>query len=679
MKIKIFAVVFSLAVSSIVGFGQINPGARYMDPADPNRDPNWNWTTCCTGHTIYYQTQNGIQTQNNVQTPFFTQGHTLSDAATNDKKDMWQQDGWTLAYRDFGTPTIAPPLPYFILYNKYRGVFRVMIYNARESLSSAFLMTLSLRSSSPKPPIFTFTNNSYDSFGAFDFYTSYPNGYQIRSQGGNPNQIESVLGKVHQLNDWFWADFVVAGYSQNLPINTVLHMDLSLIDESKISLKSTKFTLEQVLSKSSVSNSFADVANKTISAIDQGNRFFSSVDNVRAKFKETADRNKGEPWLKNALGSIANSGAASIVPYLGGLLGFVNYFIGGSDQQPMSFKGALELEGTISITKPLVSYDFALSTAIPELPEYYKPVQSITWGLVNVSFPYCYRDLVAYAEPTEICTYCSDQGGYYDEYGNYIRSCEPSCELIDNSTYEQACNVLDIFTNPNAGMTLQSIRYSYIGTSSIGNNVYIKQQPTPLTNKQTFLSATRGQITYLPSPSTFFALEYTFFINNPTKNSNRTVVLYKVYPFNAIYLANAIPGVKIYDSFNYQSGNTSGARLGGDVVIGDVPKESKIDPTINETKISEVYPNPFSTLINNEITINYDIEDVKGALVTIKIYNLLGEEIKVIANEKFHKKGLYAIKWDVLSNQKTSLSSGIYIVKMQVGDKLSNKRFVLKN
>ena len=60
-------------------------------------------------------------------------------------------------------------------------------------------MTLSFRSTSRKPPIFTMTNNSYTDRGAFWGET-------------DPNHVESVLGKVHQLSDWFRADFVVAGY-----------------------------------------------------------------------------------------------------------------------------------------------------------------------------------------------------------------------------------------------------------------------------------------------------------------------------------------------------------------------------------------------------------------------------------------------------------------------------------
>ncbi|NOS90420.1 MAG: T9SS type A sorting domain-containing protein [Cyclobacteriaceae bacterium] len=644
------------------------PNARYIPPDDPNRDPNWDWTVCCVGHTVYYQTQTGIQTRNNVQLPFFTQGHALADAVSNDKKDMWKQDGWILAYRDFGTPTIAPPLPFFVLYNKYRGVLRVMIYNARESLSSAFLMRLSHRSSSSKPPIFTMTNNSYRTLGA--------------TATGDPNQIESVLGKVHQLDDWFWADFVVAGYTPYLQDDAVIHLDLSLIDESKLTLKSTKFTLDQILDKSSVSNSFEDLSGKVIRAVDQGNRFYSTVDNVRAKFKETSERDKGEPWLKAALGSIANSGAASIVPHIGGLLGFVNYFIGGSQQQPMSFKGALEMDGNVTITKPLISYDFALSTKIPELPEYYKPLQVITWGLVNVTLPYSYRDLVTYYEPTYNCSPCYDPGGYVDEYGNYIPPCQEYCEWVDNSVTESVTHVIDIYVNPNSGMTLESIKYAYIGTTNSfvwgpvsPNTPAIKKQPTPLVPLRTIQTTTRGEKYRLFEPTVgqgltgawgaFFALEYTFKVNSPTKNSSNTVVVYKVYPWAAYYYH---PNVNVFDSFNYQSGNSSTARIDNSNADQQIINE-QVEPVSIENTASSVYPNPFST----KTTIKYQVSEESGSFVTIKIYNILGEEIRLVNNNKFHKRGTYFIEWDGTSTSQP-LGAGIYIVKMLIGDKLHSHK-----
>ena len=35
-----------------------------------------------------------------------------------------KEHGWVLLFRDFGTDVEAPVFPYYILYNKYRGLIR---------------------------------------------------------------------------------------------------------------------------------------------------------------------------------------------------------------------------------------------------------------------------------------------------------------------------------------------------------------------------------------------------------------------------------------------------------------------------------------------------------------------------------------------------------------------------
>jgi hypothetical protein len=75
-----------------------------------------------------------------------------------------------------------------------------------------------------------------------------------------------------------------------------------------------------------------------------------------------------------------------------------------------------------------------------------------------------------------------------------------------------------------------------------------------------------------------------------------------------------------------------------------------------EFLLSQNYPNPF-----NPITlIEYALP--KDANVTIKIYSLLGQEVKTIVNE-FKSAGYYSILFDA-----TNLASGVYLYKMEAGD-----------
>lgn len=81
--------------------------------------------------------------------------------------------------------------------------------------------------------------------------------------------------------------------------------------------------------------------------------------------------------------------------------------------------------------------------------------------------------------------------------------------------------------------------------------------------------------------------------------------------------------------------------------------------------LSQNYPNPFNPITN----IKYDLP--KDIFVTIKIYDMLGREIKTLVNE-FKNAGSY-----VVSFNGSELASGIYFYRIQAGDFASVKRMVL--
>jgi hypothetical protein len=81
--------------------------------------------------------------------------------------------------------------------------------------------------------------------------------------------------------------------------------------------------------------------------------------------------------------------------------------------------------------------------------------------------------------------------------------------------------------------------------------------------------------------------------------------------------------------------------------------------------ISQNYPNPFNPVTN----IRYDLpNDVR---VLIKIYDLLGREIKTLVNE-FKKAGSY-----IISFNGAELASGVYFYRIAAGNFVSVKRMVL--
>jgi len=82
-------------------------------------------------------------------------------------------------------------------------------------------------------------------------------------------------------------------------------------------------------------------------------------------------------------------------------------------------------------------------------------------------------------------------------------------------------------------------------------------------------------------------------------------------------------------------------------------------------ELKQNFPNPFNPVTN----IQYQI--VNQGMVTLKVYDMLGREVKVLVNE-IKSPGKYVVSFDA-----TGLSSGVYFYKMTSGDFSETKKFVL--
>ncbi|MFQ6031592.1 MAG: YCF48-related protein [Candidatus Zixiibacteriota bacterium] len=71
------------------------------------------------------------------------------------------------------------------------------------------------------------------------------------------------------------------------------------------------------------------------------------------------------------------------------------------------------------------------------------------------------------------------------------------------------------------------------------------------------------------------------------------------------------------------------------------------------------YPNPF----NPQTTIQYTL--AKGSRVTLKVYNLLGQEITTLV-DRLQPSGTHTITWDGKGKSGEPLASGIYFYKLIV-------------
>ena len=77
------------------------------------------------------------------------------------------------------------------------------------------------------------------------------------------------------------------------------------------------------------------------------------------------------------------------------------------------------------------------------------------------------------------------------------------------------------------------------------------------------------------------------------------------------------------------------------------------------------YPNPF----NPSTHIDFSLPE--SANIQLEIYNILGQKVQTLKNERM-APGYYSITFEA-----NSLSSGIYIYQLQMGNKVITKRMLL--
>jgi hypothetical protein len=81
--------------------------------------------------------------------------------------------------------------------------------------------------------------------------------------------------------------------------------------------------------------------------------------------------------------------------------------------------------------------------------------------------------------------------------------------------------------------------------------------------------------------------------------------------------------------------------------------------------LDQNYPNPF----NPSTTIRFELP--RASLVNLTVFDILGRQVSRLVNER-RNAGVYEVKFDG-----SNLASGVYFYRLQAGNFVQSKRFLL--
>ena len=128
-----------------------------------------------------------------------------------------------------------------------------------------------------------------------------------------------------------------------------------------------------------------------------------------------------------------------------------------------------------------------------------------------------------------------------------------------------------------------------------------------------------------------------------------------------VRLSNEQTGVRTNGALIYADRLTHKPAFVSTLSVGALPETFVLYPA---------HPNPFNPVTN----ITYDI--AQNSEVTLEIYNVMGQRVRTLAQGS-HEPGRYRVMWNATNDYGQSLSSGMYIYRIQAGDFVSVKKLIL--
>lgn len=122
-------------------------------------------------------------------------------------------------------------------------------------------------------------------------------------------------------------------------------------------------------------------------------------------------------------------------------------------------------------------------------------------------------------------------------------------------------------------------------------------------------------------------------------------------------------------SYRLKDVDTDGLVTILDIITVQVKTAEESDPV--HTKLNPVFPNPF----NPHTKISYELE--KEMAVNLTIYNLLGRQVRILANKEQQSSGIYNLYWDGKNNMNEPMPSGTYILVIKTDHFVESQKLIL--
>jgi hypothetical protein len=110
------------------------------------------------------------------------------------------------------------------------------------------------------------------------------------------------------------------------------------------------------------------------------------------------------------------------------------------------------------------------------------------------------------------------------------------------------------------------------------------------------------------------------------------------------------------------------------VVIDTIHFVLNVVPLPQQIELGQNFPNPFNQQTRIVFRIPQSAYD--GVDVNIRVYDLLGQRIRTLVNEK-RFPGRADVEWNGTNDDGLAVSSGVYIYRMAVGSKAQSRRLLL--